>query len=108
MGAPRHFLTAISGLFAAGIAFGHSAAALAQAPITLRYAVDTKGNINELSQRLAEREGFFMREGLNLEIHRFVTTGNRAILIRKSVPGGDNRRIRPASSVTLGKGWRIH
>jgi ABC-type nitrate/sulfonate/bicarbonate transport system substrate-binding protein len=77
MGAPRHLLAAISGLFAAGIAFAHSATALAQAPVTLRYAVDTERNINELSQRLAEQQGFFAREGLKLELHRFVATRNR-------------------------------
>ena len=75
MRAPRSFL-ALSGLFAAAIGLAPGLAA-AQAPITLRYAVDTEGNINELSQRLAEREGFFAREGIKLEIHRFVTTGNR-------------------------------
>ena len=61
----------------AGFAVGYAAAAAAQAPTTLRYAVDTERNINELSQRVAERQGFFAREGLNLEIHRFVATGDR-------------------------------
>ena len=75
MGAPRHLLAAISGLFAATIALAHSA--LAQTPVTLRYAVDTERNINELSQHLAERQGFFAREGLKLELHRFVATRNR-------------------------------
>jgi ABC-type nitrate/sulfonate/bicarbonate transport system substrate-binding protein len=86
MGAPRHLLAAISGLFAAGIAFAHSATALAQAPVTLRYAVDTERNINELSQRLAERQGFFTREGLKLELHRFVATRNREAIAPRSLP----------------------
>jgi ABC-type nitrate/sulfonate/bicarbonate transport system substrate-binding protein len=60
-----------------GFALGHGGTAVAQAPYTLRYAVDTERNINELSQRVAERQGFFAREGINLQIHRFVTTGNR-------------------------------
>jgi ABC-type nitrate/sulfonate/bicarbonate transport system substrate-binding protein len=63
-------------LAAMAVAFGGSGVAAAQ-PYTLRYAVDTERNINELSQRVAVRQGFFAREGINLEIHRFVATGNR-------------------------------
>ena len=61
-------------LTVAGFVIGHAGAAIAQAPYTLRYAVDTERNINELSQRVAERQGFFAREGINLEIHRFVAS----------------------------------
>jgi ABC-type nitrate/sulfonate/bicarbonate transport system substrate-binding protein len=60
-----------------GFAFAPCGMAAAQAPVTLNYAVDTERNINELSQRVAERQGFFAREGINLQIHRFVTTGDR-------------------------------
>src|ERR1700741_942336 len=73
MGVSR--LAAIIGFVAGAIA--HSGPPAAQAPVTLRYAVDTERNINELSQRVAERQGFFAREGIKLEIHRFVTTANR-------------------------------
>jgi ABC-type nitrate/sulfonate/bicarbonate transport system substrate-binding protein len=73
MGVSR--LAAIVGLVAGAIALSGTTAA--QAPVTLRYAVDTERNINELSQRVAERQGFFAREGIKLEIHRFVTTANR-------------------------------
>jgi hypothetical protein len=75
MSAPRRSAT-IGLLAAAGFAVAHAGAAAAQ-PYTLRYAVDTERNINELSQRVAERQGFFAREGINLEIHRFVATANR-------------------------------
>jgi ABC-type nitrate/sulfonate/bicarbonate transport system substrate-binding protein len=72
----RPFRSAIAGLvaMAGGLL---TTAASAQQTYTLRYAVDTERNINELSQRVAERQGFFAREGLNLEIHRFAATGNR-------------------------------
>lgn len=74
----RRYRSATIGLLAvAGFAFGYGATAAAQTPYRLRYAVDTERNINELSQRIAERQGFFAREGINLEVHRFVATGNR-------------------------------
>jgi ABC-type nitrate/sulfonate/bicarbonate transport system substrate-binding protein len=76
----RHCRLAMIAMFAGtGIAVASAGAALAQAqaPVTLRYAVDTERNINELSQRVAERQGFFAREGIKLDIHRYVTTGNR-------------------------------
>jgi ABC-type nitrate/sulfonate/bicarbonate transport system substrate-binding protein len=44
---------------------------------TLRYAVDTERNINALAQTVAERQGFFSREGINLQPVRFVATGDR-------------------------------
>ena len=77
MSARRYPSATIALLATAGFAVGYAAAAAAQVPTTLRYAVDTERNINELSQRVAERQGFFAREGLNLEIHRFVATGDR-------------------------------
>jgi ABC-type nitrate/sulfonate/bicarbonate transport system substrate-binding protein len=75
---PQRYRSATMGFLAVlGFALGCGGGATAQAPYTLRYAVDTERNINELSQRVAERQGFFTREGINLQIHRFVTTGNR-------------------------------
>ena len=52
-------------------------AATAQQTYTLRYAVDTERNINALAQTVAERQGFFSREGINLQPVRFVATGDR-------------------------------
>jgi ABC-type nitrate/sulfonate/bicarbonate transport system substrate-binding protein len=54
-----------------------SADAAAAQTYTLRYAVDTERNINALAQTVAERQGFFSREGINLEPVRFVATGDR-------------------------------
>jgi ABC-type nitrate/sulfonate/bicarbonate transport system substrate-binding protein len=52
-------------------------AATAQQTYTLRYAVDTERNINALAQTVAARQGFFTREGINLQSVRFVATGDR-------------------------------
>jgi ABC-type nitrate/sulfonate/bicarbonate transport system substrate-binding protein len=43
----------------------------------IRYGVDTDRNINALAQVVAEREGFFAREGVKLEPVRFLSTGDR-------------------------------
>ena len=61
---------AFGGLASAG-------AATAQQTYTLRYAVDTERNINALAQTVAQRQGFFTREGLDLQPVRFVATGDR-------------------------------
>jgi ABC-type nitrate/sulfonate/bicarbonate transport system substrate-binding protein len=58
-------------------AFASTSAATAQQTYTLRYAVDTERNINALAQTVAERQGFFTREGINLQPVRFVATGDR-------------------------------
>ena len=87
MGAPRHLLAAISGLFAAGIAFAHSATALAQAPVTLRYAVDTeqakalnisRGSVYYLPRPVPEADLAIMRrlDRLHLE---FPFAGSRML-----------------------------
>src|SRR5580692_12146257 len=54
-----------------------SAGTVAAQTYTLRYAVDTERNINALAQTVAERQGFFSREGINLQPVRFVATGDR-------------------------------
>jgi ABC-type nitrate/sulfonate/bicarbonate transport system substrate-binding protein len=51
-------------------------AATAQ-PAVLRYGVDTERNLNALAQVVAEREGFFAREGIKLELVHFAATGDR-------------------------------
>ena len=66
----RLIATALGALASAG-------AATAQQTYTLRYAVDTERNINALAQTVAERQGFFSREGINLQPVRFVATGDR-------------------------------
>ena len=53
-------------------ALGPGGTAAAQPTYTLRYAVDTERNINALAQTVAERHGFFAREGINLQPVRFV------------------------------------
>ena len=58
-------------------ALAATGAATAQQTYTLRYAVDTERNINALSQTVAEQQGFFTREGINLQPVRFVATGDR-------------------------------
>jgi ABC-type nitrate/sulfonate/bicarbonate transport system substrate-binding protein len=58
-------------------AFASAGTATAQQTYTLRYAVDTERNINALAQTVAERQGFFSREGINLQPVRFVATGDR-------------------------------
>jgi ABC-type nitrate/sulfonate/bicarbonate transport system substrate-binding protein len=58
-------------------ALGPGGTAAAQPTYTLRYAVDTERNINALAQTVAERQGFFAREGINLQPARFVATGDR-------------------------------
>jgi ABC-type nitrate/sulfonate/bicarbonate transport system substrate-binding protein len=74
----RRYRLAIIGLFAAaGFVVAHRGTAAAQAPLTLRYAVDTERNLNALSQTIAERQGLFAREGLNFQLVRFVATGDR-------------------------------
>ena len=55
-------------LTAFGLGFGSVASAAEVA--TLRYGTNNEQNINRLPQVIAEREGFFTREGLNVE---FVT-----------------------------------
>src|SRR5215472_4127987 len=46
-------------------------------PAVLRYGVDTDRNLNALAQVVAEREGFFAREGIKLELVHFAATGDR-------------------------------
>lgn len=61
-------------LCASALLFAGGAAAQ---PVTLRYGVDTDRNLNALAQVVAEREGFFAREGITLELVHFMATGDR-------------------------------
>jgi ABC-type nitrate/sulfonate/bicarbonate transport system substrate-binding protein len=76
--AVRRFHSGVIGLAAMLTAtLASSGTAAAQQTYTLRYAVDTERNINALAQTVAERRGFFTREGINLQPVRFVATGDR-------------------------------
>src|ERR1700722_19815690 len=74
----RRYCSAMIGFFAlVGCAAGDGGLVAAQPAYTLRYGVDTEGNINALAQRIAERQGFFVNEGINLPPVRFVAPGDR-------------------------------
>jgi ABC-type nitrate/sulfonate/bicarbonate transport system substrate-binding protein len=73
----RRSRAAMIGLMAAGVALAQGGTAAAQGLTSLRYAVDTDRNINALSTRIAERQGFFAREGLDFKLVPFVATGDR-------------------------------
>jgi ABC-type nitrate/sulfonate/bicarbonate transport system substrate-binding protein len=74
----QHCRSVVLGLMATALgALVSTGAATAQQTYTLRYAVDTERNINALAQTVAERQGFFTREGINLQPVRFVATGDR-------------------------------
>jgi len=74
----RRFRSAMVGLVVlAPATLAPAGSATAQQTYTLRYAVDTERNINALAQTVAERQGFFTREGINFQAVRFVATGNR-------------------------------
>lgn len=74
--ATRRYRSIIAGLVAMASGMLATAAA-AQQTYTLRYAVDTERNINALAQTVAVRQGFFTREGIDLQPVRFVATGDR-------------------------------
>jgi len=50
---------------------------IAAQPAIIRYGVDTERNINALAQVVAEREGFFAREGIKLDLVHFLATTDR-------------------------------
>src|ERR1700722_17067993 len=71
----RSALIAFLGM--AGFSLASAGMAAPQPAYSPRYAVDTERNINALAQTVAERQGFFAREGINLQPVRFVATGDR-------------------------------
>src|SRR5580704_11136479 len=76
--AQRHRSAAVGFLAAVGLVVGCGDMAVAQAPLVIRYGVDTERNINALSQVIAERQGFLAREGIKLEPVRFLSGKDRA------------------------------
>lgn len=68
-----------------------SDALAANATTTLRYGIDDEGNINRLPQVIAEREGLFAREGLNVELVRFTSA------FRIGLPGQNPAAANPTS-----------
>jgi ABC-type nitrate/sulfonate/bicarbonate transport system substrate-binding protein len=76
-------------ILAVGLAaFAPFGTASAAAPAdTLRYAIDDEQNINRLPQVVAERRGFFAREGLNFQTVSF-TSSFRTQAAGQTVPAG--------------------
>ena len=62
---------------------------------TLRYGLDAEKNISRLPQVVAEREGFFAREGLNVEIVRLTSS------FREALPGANPASEREAMASGL-------
>ena len=71
----KPYRCAIGGMLAFIAILCNSPPSLAQSVI--RYGVDTERNINALALVVAEREGFFAREGIRIERVRFPLTGDR-------------------------------
>ena len=63
--------------FVAIFAWNAGTYASAAEPTTLHFGVDTRNNINGLALALADREGFFGREGLALVQTQFLATRDR-------------------------------
>ncbi len=87
-GAALIALTLVS-VAASGIAWG------AETTNTLRYGLDAEKNISRLPQIVAEREGFFAREGLNVEIVRLTSS------FREALPGANPASEREAMASGL-------
>jgi ABC-type nitrate/sulfonate/bicarbonate transport system substrate-binding protein len=66
----RSVIAAFAALTLPGLASTGAAAAAQPIPV-LRYGIDDEQNINRLPQVVAERQGFFAREGLKVDIVRF-------------------------------------
>jgi ABC-type nitrate/sulfonate/bicarbonate transport system substrate-binding protein len=84
--------TALGILVLAAAAFGSSGSA--GAADTIRYGIDDEQNINRLPQVVAERQGFFAREGVAVEIVPFTVSfrappGANPITMREAMGKGD-------------------
>ncbi len=84
--------TALGILALAATAFGSSGRA--GAADTIRYGIDDEQNINRLPQVVAEREGFFAREGVDVRIVPFTVSfrappGANPISMRDAMSKGD-------------------
>jgi ABC-type nitrate/sulfonate/bicarbonate transport system substrate-binding protein len=63
----RFSMAGVLAAIASGPGLGGSASA-AEAANTIRYGIDNEQNIDRLPQEIAQHEGFFAREGLNVEL----------------------------------------
>ncbi len=84
--------TALGILALAATAFGSGGGA--RAADTIRYGIDDEQNINRLPQVVAEREGFFAREGVEVRIVPFTVSfrappGANPISMRDAMSKGD-------------------
>jgi ABC-type nitrate/sulfonate/bicarbonate transport system substrate-binding protein len=84
--------TALGILALAATALGSSGGACAAD--TIRYGIDDERNINRLPQVVAEREGFFAREGVEVQIVPFTVSfrappGANPITMREAMSRGD-------------------
>jgi ABC-type nitrate/sulfonate/bicarbonate transport system substrate-binding protein len=80
-------------LAASGVPFS-GGASTAQIASTIRYGIDDAENINRLPQVVAERQGFFSREGLEVRIIPFRSSfralpGANPISLREAMARGD-------------------
>jgi len=81
--------------FLALAASGLGLSGAASAADTLRYGIDDDRNIARLPQVVAEREGFFSREGIEVQIVPFTSSfrspeaGSRPISLREGMAKGD-------------------
>jgi ABC-type nitrate/sulfonate/bicarbonate transport system substrate-binding protein len=89
--------TVLGAIALAGVAAGLPGKA--SAADIVRYGIDDERNINRLPQVVAEREGFFAREGLQVEIIPFATSfrapaGARPMTLRDAMAKGESDMAR--------------
>jgi ABC-type nitrate/sulfonate/bicarbonate transport system substrate-binding protein len=87
----RSMALRILALAALGVGLGGAASA---AEFTLRYGIDDDQNINRLPQVVAEREGIFAREGLQVQVVPFTVSfrappGAKPITMREAMAKGE-------------------
>jgi ABC-type nitrate/sulfonate/bicarbonate transport system substrate-binding protein len=83
------FLVGLAALVVAGFA---AQARAADAPNTLRYGVDAEPNIGRLNQIVAERKGFFTREGMKVEFVSFGVSAFRLPPGQRPTPAANANR----------------
>jgi ABC-type nitrate/sulfonate/bicarbonate transport system substrate-binding protein len=87
----RSTVMIVLALAAFGAGSGRAASA---AEVTLRYGIDDDRNINRLPQVVAEREGMFAREGLEVQVVPFTVSfrappGAKPITMREAMAKGE-------------------
>jgi NitT/TauT family transport system substrate-binding protein len=87
----RSMALRVLALAACGVALGGAASA---AEVMLRYGIDDDRNINRLPQVVAEREGIFAREGLQVQVVPFTVSfrappGAKPITMREAMAKGE-------------------